>query len=346
VVGDILTPFKNQGSCGSCWAHAGVETYETAGVRAGKWTGGPTGARFSAQQLVDCARAAGCNGGSLDAALRMYQTTAGISEDAYPYQGVNGVCKLVNSTDLLSPPASTQTVPGIPLASFGFVDPSGSLRERKCEPSPTQMCPDENLLLASLEKYGPMVVGVSAANWQNYNVSACKGWVKVWRLEETCLNRCCCVCRAESSRALTVPADRIMPCSSLDTVARLIPRGWSRSTGSSAIVGAQDGEKRSVRWAELHLQPHSKPPSRFCSCYYSLGLHPSVGIHWNRVQHVDAPNLLCQSLRRRTVTRSMERRSPQMWTRSLASSVSPLFDDGHDRQRRQHCVQACRDCKR
>ena len=50
---DKVTPVKDQGSCGSCWAFSSVGPLESAyAIESGK-----TGAdlvRFSEQQLVDC----------------------------------------------------------------------------------------------------------------------------------------------------------------------------------------------------------------------------------------------------------------------------------------------------
>jgi len=58
----VVTPVKNQGSCGSCW------TFSTVGAMEAHWNilGKGKNVIFSEQQLVDCAGAFenfGCSGG-------------------------------------------------------------------------------------------------------------------------------------------------------------------------------------------------------------------------------------------------------------------------------------------
>jgi cathepsin H len=58
----MVTPVKNQGNCGSCWA------FSTVGAMESHWNilGKGKNLTFSEQQLVDCAsdfKNHGCNGG-------------------------------------------------------------------------------------------------------------------------------------------------------------------------------------------------------------------------------------------------------------------------------------------
>jgi C1A family cysteine protease len=102
-VGDVdwvaqgaVTPVKNQGQCGSCWAFSatgGLEGLSKLGF--GKLD------NFSEQQLVDCSGTYGnqaCNGGLMDNAFKFVKDHGITTEDAYPYKAVKQTCK-TNSGD-------------------------------------------------------------------------------------------------------------------------------------------------------------------------------------------------------------------------------------------------------
>merc|ERR1711953_765943 len=84
-----VTPVKNQGQCGSCWA------FSSTGGTEGQWeiaTGSLQS--LSEQQLVDCSKQnSGCNGGLMDYAFAFYEKTNIASETSYPYTARDGSCK-------------------------------------------------------------------------------------------------------------------------------------------------------------------------------------------------------------------------------------------------------------
>jgi len=88
--GDV-SPVKNQGSCGSCWAFSANAQIESWSRINGKGQ-----VNLSEQQLVDCSRSfgnQGCNGGWMDNAFQ-YIVKYGITSTAeYPYAGRDQTCK-------------------------------------------------------------------------------------------------------------------------------------------------------------------------------------------------------------------------------------------------------------
>lgn len=92
----VVTPVKNQGGCGSCWAFSAAETMESALAIA---TGEPAPV-LSPQQIVSCSPnpqhcggTGGCDGSTQELAFE-YTKTAGLTLDSYyGYTATTGTCE-------------------------------------------------------------------------------------------------------------------------------------------------------------------------------------------------------------------------------------------------------------
>jgi C1A family cysteine protease len=93
--GNFVTPVRNQGGCGSCWAFATTAALESSVLRAANTPG--VDLNLSEQVLVSCGSSGGndagsCAGGVIQYASNYIRDTGLPLESCYPYTGGDGSC--------------------------------------------------------------------------------------------------------------------------------------------------------------------------------------------------------------------------------------------------------------
>jgi C1A family cysteine protease len=130
-----VTPVKDQGQCGSCWAFGTTGSLESISFISGQGL-----QSFSEQQLVDCSTSEGnegCNGGLHEYAFTYVESYGITTESNYPYEGVDGTCQVSGGNFKISSYTQVQA---------GDVDQ-----------------------LASAVVQQPITISVDASNWQLYS---------------------------------------------------------------------------------------------------------------------------------------------------------------------------------
>lgn len=131
-----VSPVKDQGSCGSCWAFGAV-----AGMEGSAKKDLGSSAILSEQYVMDCTSGSGaCSGGRADSAYPKLYGKALYTESSYPYTARGGSCK------------SSGTDSGLRISKFTRSFPSSG--------SDSQ--------LASALDSNPLVVAVGASSWSSY----------------------------------------------------------------------------------------------------------------------------------------------------------------------------------
>ncbi|GCB65357.1 hypothetical protein scyTo_0011861 [Scyliorhinus torazame] len=136
---NVVTPVRNQESCGGCWAFSVVESIESSCAIKGRQL-----ELLSAQEVIDCSyRDAGCKGGSpINALIWLNQSKAKlVKESVYPFNAKTGLCRYFSRSAL------GVSITGFKAYSFRY---------------------NEDVMMEKLLEWGPLVAVVDAVSWQDY----------------------------------------------------------------------------------------------------------------------------------------------------------------------------------
>jgi C1A family cysteine protease len=146
---NVVTPVKNQGQCGSCWAFSATEAIESAIVLAGH-----SQEILSPQQIISCDKQdLGCNGGDTVTAYKYVEKAGGMAlESDYPGHswktGKTGKCE---KNFKISSPKLT-----------GYSWATKECARGSCSHQ------NEDLMAENIAETGPASICVNAEKWQSY----------------------------------------------------------------------------------------------------------------------------------------------------------------------------------
>lgn len=165
---EAVTPIKNQGQCGSCWAFSATEAVESQLIMA---SGGRSDIELSPQQITSCSPSTGtygcqgCNGGFTEGAYEYLKTAPGLANSFYiPYEQ-----SLTETTETAScPKTKVEAMTGpYEQLSGGYAQVTGY--SYAIPPCTEGDCERQDLKgLASALEESPVSICVNAGVWNDY----------------------------------------------------------------------------------------------------------------------------------------------------------------------------------
>jgi len=163
----VVTPPKNQGSCGSCWAFATTEVMEShIAIKTGKLI------KLSPQDLVNCVKnpekcggAGGCEGATYELGFDYIKKHGLKKENELPYTGRDGVCSIRKGL----------TLRGRHHNKFHIKAATGTASITGYANVPTN---DYVTTMNAVAKTGPVAIALDASNFSSYEggVFHANGW--------------------------------------------------------------------------------------------------------------------------------------------------------------------------
>ena len=154
-----VTPVKDQGQCGSCWAFSATEQIESQWYLAGNSL-----TSFAPQQIVSCDKTdAGCDGGDTPTAFEYVEGAGGLATEAsYPY--TSGGTGGDDDDDDFAKKGKLSCLPfktdGGKISGYSYATPTCT---GACENQ------DLDILAVNLASTAPVSICVNAEAWQDYD---------------------------------------------------------------------------------------------------------------------------------------------------------------------------------
>jgi len=152
-----VTPIKNQGQCGSCWAFS-----TTGSVEGAYWKKHGELKSFSEQQLVDCdtQQDQGCNGGLMDNAFQYIKSGNPLMlEDDYSYRGRQSTCRYDSSQGVGT------------VSAYADVDQSSDAMKKMLDNGPVSVAIEADQMVFQMYQTG-VITGSSCGTQLDHGVLA------------------------------------------------------------------------------------------------------------------------------------------------------------------------------
>ncbi|CAF1021254.1 unnamed protein product [Adineta steineri] len=179
----FVTPVKDQGQCGSCWAFSA-----TGSLEGQHFVQTTQLISLSEQNLIDCSSSfgnQGCNGGLMDSAFQYITVNGGIdTEESYPYEAHDGKCRFnrtnigANSTGFRDITSKDEAALAYAIAIIGPISVAIDASHPSFQFYKSGVYDEQNCSSTNLD-HGVLAVGFDATDSQLYYIVK-NSWGTSW----------------------------------------------------------------------------------------------------------------------------------------------------------------------